>query len=203
MESQALVVSRCAGAHQSYARHLNPLQKPDTKTKGRKNTRCPLVYVTGWITITPHARHPAARLLTVRCKLTPGHSPFSPIQCSAHSAFVQARFHGHLGPPPGPTHIDCPRPHRHLKRALAGQHEVPECCEGKRSLSSAEVVDWRVSLASPICSASMVHFGGLSSLLACWHHLHHPTKELRVLCARALQPHDESTTHPSTSLPPC
>lgn len=32
---------------------------------------------------------------------------------------------------------------------------------GEKSLSSAEVVDWRVSLASPICSASMVHFGGL------------------------------------------
>lgn len=54
--------------------------------------------------ITSHHMHdiPHARLLTVRCKLMPP----SCFQSNAPQPLLQARFHGHLGPPPGPAPLE-------------------------------------------------------------------------------------------------
>lgn len=207
MESQALVVSRCAGVHQSYARHLNPLQKPDTRTKGSEKHS-----VSSCLCNMLDHNH-------TTCTTSRSSSPHCEMQTNAWAAPLSPQFNA------APIQLLC----RPGSTATSGRHLVQptstalgpivisrgpwlgrkRCRSAARGKEPEQCRSCR--LACEPCFARLLglndSLGGLflcsSLVFACWHHLHHPTKELRVLCARALQPHDESTTHPSTSLPPC
>lgn len=142
--------------------------------------------------ITPHARHPARP--SPHCEMQTKASSF--FQSNAPQPLMQPRFHGHLGPPPGPAHLEFALGPMVVSRTSwiaagnpGGYSKLGDALDASKS-SRQHVPDWLSSRALPsaINAARCSSWLGWASIpdLVCRHHLHHhPTKgclRARALC---------------------